>query len=176
MYYITLPTGSHEISAITNYIQKQLKENDQEDYLVITANLNTFKCVINVTDPNLTVEFSVDKSTESLLCFGNALFTEQGSHESSNIVNILSVNSILVHRSLIEGSYLNEDRKPFLYSFFLNVPPRYKIVDKPLSPWFLPVNVYHIDKIRIWLTDQNGKNIYIKRKEITVRLHLRTNF
>ena len=92
------------------------------------------------------------------------------------MVIILSVNSILVHCSLIEGSYLNEDRKPILYSFFPNVTPGFKIVEKPLSPLFLPVNVYHIDRIRIWLTDQNGKNINIRREDITIRLHLKTTF
>ena len=39
-----------------------------------------FKCVINIGVPNLTVNFSVDKSTGSLLGFGNAIFIEQGSH------------------------------------------------------------------------------------------------
>ena len=58
---------------------------------------------------------------------------------------------MLVHCSLIEGSYLNKDRKPILFSFFSNVPPEYKIVDKPLSTLFLPVNEYHNEKIRIWL-------------------------
>ena len=175
-YLITLPIGSYEISAINDYIQKQLKENGHENFFEITANLNTFKCILNINVPNLAIDFSVDKSIGSLLGFGNALFTEQGSHESSNIVNILSINSILVHCSLIEGSYLNEDRKPILYSFFPNVPPGYKIVEKPLSPLFLPVNVYHIDRIRIWLTDQNGKSINIRREEITIRLHLKTTF
>ena len=144
-YIILLPIGSYEISAINDYIQKQLKENGHENFFEITANLNTFKCIININVPSLTVDFSADKSIGTLLGFGSTIFNKQGSYESSNMVNILSVNSILVHCSLIEGSYLNKDRKPILYSFFPNVPPGYEIVEKSLSPLFLPVNVYHID-------------------------------
>ena len=56
-YIISLPIGSYEIFAINEYIQKQLKENGHENFFEIRANLNTFKCIININVSRLTVDF-----------------------------------------------------------------------------------------------------------------------
>ena len=81
---------------------------------------------------NIIIDFSVDKSIELLLGFGNASFTDQGFHESSNVVYILFVNSMLLHCMLTEGSYLNEDWK----SIFIAPPlPVIIVICKCASYW-----------------------------------------
>ena len=89
----------------------------------IEANLNTFKCIINIRDPNVKVYFSEKNSVGPLLGFGKNILEGEGSFESSNIVNILKNNSLHVHCSVIEGSNLNDERKLTIYSFFPYVPP-----------------------------------------------------
>ncbi|CAF4751967.1 unnamed protein product, partial [Rotaria magnacalcarata] len=54
-------------------------------------------------------------------------------------------------------SYLNDSQKPILYSFFPNVSPGYKIVEKPQSVVYLPITLPVLNSIHIWLTDQNHK-------------------
>ena len=39
-------------------------------------------------------------------------------NEGTNTVNILTINSILVECSIIEGSYLDSKKEPIIYSFF----------------------------------------------------------
>ena len=52
----------------------------------------------------------------------------EGFHESENVVNILSINSILVNIDIISGSYVNGTTKNTIYSFFPKVSPGYKII------------------------------------------------
>jgi hypothetical protein len=42
-------------------------------------------------------------------------------NEGTNTVKILTINSILVECSIIEGSYLDSRQEPIIYNFFRNV-------------------------------------------------------
>ena len=52
------------------------------------------------------IDFRKDKSINSLLGFHSNLYTA-GFHELENMVNILTINSILVNIDIISGSYVN---------------------------------------------------------------------
>ena len=69
---------------------------------------------------NYEVDFKKYKSINSLLGFDSNLYTS-GFHESENMVNILTINSILVNIDIISGSYVNGSTQPTIYSFFPNV-------------------------------------------------------
>jgi hypothetical protein len=87
----------------------------------------------NYCDPDLKIYFNQPNSLHTLWGFDNGLMECVGEHESTNIVNIMSVNAILVPCSIINGSYLNGDLHNILYTFFPNVPPGYKIVEIPVN-------------------------------------------
>ena len=74
------------------------------------------------------VDFRQDKSINSLLGFHSKLYTS-GLHESENIVNILTISSILVNIVIISGSYVNDSTQPTVYSFFPDVSSGYEIVE-----------------------------------------------
>ena len=76
------------------------------------------------------VDMTLKNSLRSVLGFESKVYNE-GRHESENTVNIMSINSILVHCNLIGSSYLNGTLQPIIYSFFPNVSPGSKIVEKP---------------------------------------------
>ena len=61
---------------------------------------------------------------------------------------------------------------PVLYSFFPNVSPGMKIIEKPNHLVFLPVT-RTIDQVKIWLTDQNGNLLNLRNEVVTIRLQLR---
>lgn len=168
---ITIPTGCYEIESINKFIKNAYGDEDSID---IRANTNTLKCVITIRDPDLKIYFNKPNSLHTLLGFDNGVLEGVGEHESTNIVNIMSVNAILVHCSIINGSYLNGDLHNILYTFFPNVPPGYKIVENPSQPIYLTVDQPSIYNIRIWLTDQNRNLLNTRGEEITVRLHLRS--
>ena len=68
-------------------------------------------------------------SLNSLLGLHSKLYTS-GFNESENMVNILTINSILVNIDIISGSYVNDFTPPTIYSFFPNVSLGYKIIVK----------------------------------------------
>ena len=55
---------------------------------------------------NYELDFRKDKSISSLLGFKSKLYTSLF-NESENMVNILTINSILVNIDIISGSYAN---------------------------------------------------------------------
>ena len=55
---------------------------------------------------NYEVDFRKVESINNLLEFDSKLYT-LGFHESENMVNILTINSILVNIDIISGSYVN---------------------------------------------------------------------
>ena len=75
---------------------------------------------------NYVVDFGKDKYINSLLVFHSKLYTS-GFHESENMVNIHTINSILVNIDIISGSYVNGSTQPTIYSFFPDVSSGYNL-------------------------------------------------
>ena len=96
-------------------------------------------------------------------------------NESSSIVDIMPVNSILVNIDIIMGSYVNGISSPTIYSFYPNVPPGYKIVERPNPAliYYPVLSMHDISRMRVWLTDQNGNLIDLRGETITIRIYIR---
>ena len=75
---------------------------------------------------NYEVDFRKDKFINSLLGFHSKLYTS-GFNESKNMVNILTINSILVNIDIISGSYVNGSTQPTIYSLFQMSLPDLKL-------------------------------------------------
>ena len=110
----------------------------------------------------------------SLLGFDSKLYTS-GFNESENMVNILTVNSILpvVNIDIISGSYVNGSTQPTIYSFFPDVSLGYKIIENPHNLLYLPITADTIHNITIWLIDQNGNELNLRGENLSMRFHLR---
>ena len=89
------------------------------------------------------------------------------------MVNILTMNSILVEIDIISGSYANGSTQPTIYSFFSDVSPGYKIPKIPHNLLYLPMTSDMIQSIIIWLTDQNGNKLNLRGENLSIRFHLR---
>ena len=121
---------------------------------------------------NYEVDFKKDKSINSLLGFHSNLYTS-GFHESENMVNILTINSILVNIDIISGSYVNGSTQPKIYSFFPDVSSGYKIIENPHNLPYLPITADTIHSITIWLTDHNGNDLNLRGENLSMRFHPR---
>jgi len=137
----------------------------------LSANANTLKAVIILGD-NYKVDFRPNNSIGKVLGFNSRLYGERY-QESENVVNIMSINSILVNIDIIAGSYVNGSIQPTVYSFFPNVSPGYKIIETPHNLVYLPVTQEKICSMLTTLTDQTGKVLNLRGEAITMRLHLR---
>ena len=92
------------------------------------------------------------------------------------MVNILTINSILVNIDIISGSCVNGTTQPTIYSFFPDVSPGYKIIENPHNLLYLPITVDTIHGITIRLTDQNGSELILRGENLLIRFHLRERF
>jgi hypothetical protein len=129
--------------------------------------------IVNIENPSYKIDFGVDNSIGSVLGFDKVIIS-YGYNESSNIVNIMQVNSILVNIDIIMGSYVNGSQSPTLYSFYPNVSPGYKIVERPNpSLIYYPLSRHDISRMRVWLTDQNGTLVDLRGETVTMRIHVR---
>ena len=146
------------------------KANDR-DNIEISANTNTLKSEM-FRKNKYEVDFRKDESINSLLGFHSNLYTS-GYHESKNMVNILTINNILVNIDIISGSYVNGSTQPTIYSFFPDVSPGYKIIENPHNHLYLPVTADTYHSITIWLAEQNGNALNLRGENMSMRFHLR---
>ena len=174
---IKIPVESYEIDDINNTIKHEMEKRghyDQvnEDYFIdISANSNTLKSVL-ILEKDFQVGFNHQNSLTKVLGFTGTKYTE-GFHESENVVNILSINSILVNIDIFAGSYVNGTTKNTIYSFFPKVSPGYKIIQSPINLVFLPITLDTIDKLELSVTDQDDHLLNLRNEKLTVRFHIR---
>ena len=174
---IIIAEGSYHVEDINEFIQQQMRKNDHyekindKNDIEVSANTNTLKSEMFLKN-YYEVDFRNDKSTNSLLGIHSRLYTS-GFHESENMVNILTINSILVNIDIISGRYVNGSTQPTIYSFFPDVSPWYKIIENPHNHLYLPITSDTILSILIWLTDQNGNELNLRGENLSMRFDLR---
>ena len=162
---ITLETGCYELN------NKEIKclitaGGEDGNSVNFEANQNTFKSILTITEGS--VDFTIKNSVRELLGFDAKIY-RKGRHVSEHVVNIMSVNSILLHCDIIAGSYVNGAERPVIYSFFPAVSPGQKIVVTPKSLIYLPLTVQRVSRITSWLTDQASRELDLRGEELTIK-------
>ena len=174
---IKIPEGSYKIDDINNTIRLEIEKRGHHDpinedyYINISANSNTLKSVL-ILEKDYQVDFNHQNSLAKVLRFTGAKYMG-GFHKSENVVNILSINSILVNIDIISESYVNGTPKNTIYSFFPKVSPGYKIIETPINLVYLPITLDTIDRLGISITDQDDHLLYLKNEKLTIRFHIR---
>lgn len=165
--YIQIPTGSYEITAISDYLTSLIGE----DKLKLKANNNTLKCEIwCYYDVNFTPEDSIGY----MLGFSGNKLERQKTHNSDLPVNITKVNSINILCNLVTNSFSNGKRRHVIHSFYPHVPSGHKILETPSNLIYLPVNkTDKIEHIILKITDQDEDLINFRGEQIFVRLHIK---
>ena len=172
---LELPIGSYEIEQINDAIQAKLGK-----VVEIRPNLATLCSVVIINDRKFQIDMS-QSTLRTVLGFnekddlGGPNKLEQGTNQSANTVNIIGIANIFVHCDLVSGSYFKGDLSSVVYSFFPSVGVGHKIIQRPSQPLYLPISKRgSINRIRVWITDQNGSLIDFRNEDITVRLHIRS--
>ena len=174
---IKIPIGSYEIDDLYNTIQFEMEkrghydEINNEYYINISANSNTLKSVL-IIESGYQVDFNQQNALSKVLGFTGTKYGE-GFHESENVVNILTINSILVNIDMISGSYVNGATKNTIYSFFPKVSPGYKIIESPVNLVYLPLFLDTIDNLNVSVTDQDDHLLNLRNEKLTIRFHIR---
>ena len=138
---ITLDKGCYGLMDLNAEIGRKLDDLELTKVVQFKANYNTFKCVM-IIQGGYTVKFA-EKSLRTVLGFEAKSYKATGVIKrfvSEHTVQIMTVNSILVHCDLVGGSYLNGRRAPIIHSFFPLADPGDKIVEKPVEYIYLPIS------------------------------------
>ena len=170
---ISIHTGCYELEAINTELQRLIiTAGGQDKDVIIEANKNTFQCILTLKK-NIQLDLTMDHSLRTVLGFESKVF-KKGRHTSEHTVNIMRVNSILVHCDVIGSTYLNGTQQPIIFSFFPDVNPGEKIVIEPKALIYLPVTMSIISRMTSWLTDQDNKHLDLREEELTLKYHIRS--
>ena len=165
---LLIPTGCYELKAINAKITRIRGNSD----ITILPNINTLQCILTVVAAKCKVSFDVPNSLSSVFGFKQDIVCGVGRHASERLVNIMNVNSILVHCNIIHSSYMRGQQAPVVYIFFPNAVPRQKMLEASHNLIYLPVTVDVISTLSVWLTDQDGEHLDLRREKLTIRFHL----
>ena len=92
------------------------------------------QCILTVVGTKCKVWFDAPNSLASVLGFKQNIVYGGG-----RLVNIMSVNYILVHCNIIHSSYMRGTQAPVAYVFFPNAAPGQYILEAPHNLIYLPV-------------------------------------
>lgn len=177
---ITFPDGQYTIDDINAYLQSQMLANNdyitnpsgvKEYPIIISPNYSTLKTDITVL-PTFQLDLTVS-TLYLLLGWTSQIVTLSGS--GVNLANINdSINSIVIHSSLIASSYKNGVNADYLWTFVPNTPPGSNIDVEVKNLIYLPIyEPAQITRIRMYITDQLGRPFDFRGEPVTYLLHIR---
>lgn len=169
---IKLSTGSYEIDHINEAINHELREKNSSITFELKANTNTLKSMLKCSS---VVDFSKPDSLGSLLGFIDKKRLEADVwHTSSHQVSINKVDVIRITCNIVSGSYRDGVEGHVLHEFYPAVPPGFKILEKPNTINYLPINRKQLlDEFNIRLEDQDGNLVNFREELINLRVEIR---
>ena len=172
--FFEIPPGSYNTEDLNDEIKNIIKQKgDDENSISITPNYNTLKSRIELKN-DYTIDFRPQHTLNSVLGFDSTYLVGNRIHDSQNIVNITNINSLQIHCSLIEGSYINGASSNLLFTVSPNVPLGYLIQVEPKQKVYVPIkNISQIDSIRFSIKDQDNNFVDMNNERVTYYVHVR---
>jgi len=175
-HFITIPTGTYEITDLEAYLKNQLSSDIKEDFgdelFFLRPNNNTLKCELFFRDYDIDFRRGYTKLA-NLLGFSPGLLAAGKVHASDLPVNIIKVRTIHIDCNIIGGSYYYDKPSHTLYEFPITSDPGYAIDEVPRNLIYLPVIRREINNITLEALDQNFEPINFRGEETLIRLELK---
>ena len=95
-----------------------------------------------------------------------------GSYKSDRPVNITGIDKIRLKFNCIQGSIVNGNREPLLYSFVLSSPSGHKIYKKPRAKLFKKINKFVLSHITFYFEDDGHKPVDFNNETISFTCQL----
>ena len=171
---VQLPRGCYELDEINSGVAKLMNWTEKTAKVVIGKNKITLRASLLIKETGWSVTFPKENSLGSVLGFDSREYVyRKQPYISEKIVNILSVNSILVHCDMISGSMVDGVKSPVIFNYSPNVVPGSKIVGDPVKPIYLPVSKDVINELNIWVSDQDNRLLDLQGEKIVLTFHMR---
>jgi len=152
--WLEIPPGSYKIRDLNDEIKFLIKQKgsifvllessilleiliDDESSITLKPNHNTLKSFIEIK--NSYGCFRILHSVDKVIGFAEQYLGTNGIHDSENPVNITNINSLQIHCSFVNGSYINGLTSDLLYTVSPNVLPGYLIQVEPKQIVYVPI-------------------------------------
>ena len=173
---VVLPDGNYNVTDMNSYFQAQMNANGDYNaangtyYITISANVNALKTQVTISN-GYVLDLSVSNIWQLLGYNGPTTISVSGL--SPNLINISNVNALLIHCSIVEGSFYNGNASDILYMFVPNTSPGNYMTVQPNVPIYMGIQPDLIYQIRMYVTDNLGNPLDFNNQPITYFLLLR---
>lgn len=176
----TFETGAYELRIIAKQLQEWIEikypklKNVSEKFMLI-GNDATSKAEFIFKD-DYGVDFNVKNSIHNLLGFKKTdKFESKGRYIGSSIVNITNVTQLIFNCNITDSNYINGQQMPFLFNCNIDVPAGYQLTRELNNVTYKKLTTSQISNIRVWIVDQNGHPVNLRKDDfvVTLALHLR---
>ena len=173
-----LPTGAYELSYIYTHMREFFETQypnlkDVAENFVVLGDEATSKTEI-VFKADYGMDFNIDSSIHEVLGFEkDDKFEGVGRYISGKIVNITNVTQLIFCCNIIEVSYINEIQVPFIFNCSINVPPGFRMTRELTKITYKKLNTRQLCSIRVWIVDECGKAVDLRRDTLIVTLSLK---
>ncbi len=168
-----IPPGGYEITKLTTYITQKLKQFNPSYVIRFKVNESTQKLEITIPNENFYVDCTGGTSILSH-CLGFSdtdIFNT--SRIGSRLINLVGFNTINIHANIISGSFLNGARTHILHSFAPDVHFGYKIIEKPHTIIYHPINDYEITNLELSIKDEHNNFVNFNNEDVCISLILK---
>ncbi|MDX9924334.1 MAG: hypothetical protein RBS48_06170 [Ignavibacteriaceae bacterium] len=175
---LTIPDGSYSISQLNAWLFDELDVlgdtyldgNEKKSNIIFEVNYATMKLRLELTN-GFKVDFGTNNSPYRILGFDPVLYN--ASTNAPNQADITNgINTILIHCSIANNSFLNGNKTDVIYSFVPKVVHGAQIIEQPYNPLKILVGVSNISSIRMTVTDQLNRIIDLKSEPVFYSLRL----
>ena len=158
---------------LKSLVPKEVKVNIAVDDVRLKSNLTTNK-TIRLTEKSVfyVILGFAQSHLGELGDIPGFIHLIPGSYKSDKPINISGVDKIHLISDCINGSIVNGNREPILYSFAFDQPPGDKIYKEPRTKLFKNVNKSILSHIRFHLRDDDHKPVDFNGETISFTYQL----
>ena len=175
---ITIPHGAYELESFDLEIKRIIIEEGHitKDFypFSIKPNFSTLGSIIEITDPNFSIDFTYDNTIRDLLGF-NAVILEDEYNLSQNPVDILSFDDIFLECDIAQGMTFKGKKSSIIHNFTMDVDPGYKYIERFSGGvmWYLMEGKDINSSVCFKLKNENNKLVSFNGQSITFRLSIK---
>ena len=174
----SLPTGAYELFIIGEQILAWIELHypnlkDVGEKFKLIGNDATSKAEFIFKD-DYGVDFDVDCSMHELLGFNKTTKCEgKGQYAGEHIVDITRVSQLIFNCNITSSNYINGRQMPFLFNCGIDVPVGYRLSRELTDIAYKNLTTSQISHIRVWIVDQDGAPVNLRKDDLTVTLVLK---
>lgn len=173
---IVIPNGIYSVTDINDYMQLEMKTRGDWDaggetyYASLLPNFNTLKVIASLSN-NYAFDFTAGSINE-LLGFNSQVVTATKSAENPADIT-RGVNALEINSDLTDAGWSNEFSGNTLFTFIPSSAPGSNLEITPNPAIYLSLNKQSIQRIRMWVTDQQNRRVNFNGENATYLLHIR---